>query len=82
MFAVVALEPGAHWMSFKCSPEQFSELIERPGIVPAPYLAEAQWVALADSTVLPRPELKTLLRSAREIVLFKLPKKTQATLGS
>ena len=43
MFAVVCLEPP-HQMSFKCTPEEFAELIERVGIIPAPYLARAMWV--------------------------------------
>ena len=43
MFAVVCLEPP-HQISFKCAPEAFAELIEREGIIPAPYLARAMWV--------------------------------------
>ena len=46
MFAAVNLEPGTPWMSFKCTPEEFAELSERPGCRPAPYLARAHWVAL------------------------------------
>ncbi len=80
MYAVLALEPGGHWMSFKCSPEAFAELIERRGITPAPYLARAHWVALEESSVLSRAELKGLIRSAYDIVFSKLPKKTQDTL--
>ena len=45
MFAVAALEPGAHVFSFKCTPEKYADLIETPGIIPAPYMARAQWVA-------------------------------------
>lgn len=42
MFAVAPLEPAEVWLSFKCSDEEFAELIERPGIIPAPYLARAK----------------------------------------
>jgi predicted DNA-binding protein (MmcQ/YjbR family) len=80
MYAVVPLEPAANWLSFKCSPESFAELTERAGIVPAPYLARAQWVALTESADLPRAEVKALLRSAYETVLSKLPKKTRDML--
>ena len=80
MYAVLALEPSAHWMSFKCSPEDFAELCEREGVVPAPYLARAQWVALESEDAIPRPELKRLVRNAYDIVVAKLPKKTQAAL--
>ena len=46
MFAVMGLEPGPIWLSFKTTPEEFADLLERPGIIPAPYLARAHWVAL------------------------------------
>jgi predicted DNA-binding protein (MmcQ/YjbR family) len=82
MYAVVSLEPGKYWMSFKCSAEDFAELTERPGIDPAPYLARAQWVALAEDNVLPRRELKALIRSAYDQVYAKLPKKVQSGLNN
>jgi predicted DNA-binding protein (MmcQ/YjbR family) len=81
MFAVASLEPGEHVFSFKCSPEKFAELIETPGIVPAPYLARAHWVAFERGDVLPRAETKVLLRQSYNLVFAKLPKKTQATLS-
>jgi predicted DNA-binding protein (MmcQ/YjbR family) len=80
MYAVASLEPGDHWLSFKCAPEDFAELLERPGIVPAPYLARAQWVALQTPDALPRTELKGLLRRAYDVVLAKLPKKNRVAL--
>ena len=80
MYAVAALEPSGNWLSFKCSPEDFADLCERAGIIPAPYLARAQWVALQTEDALPRPELKRLLRNAYDLVFAKLPKKTQAAL--
>jgi predicted DNA-binding protein (MmcQ/YjbR family) len=81
MFAVAALEPGQHWLSFKCSPDDFAELVERPDIVPAPYLARAHWVALQTTDALPRNELRTRLRTAYDLVIAKLPKKARAELG-
>lgn len=81
MFAVTALEPGDHVMSFKCTPEKFGELTDRPGVIPAPYLARAHWVALESFDAIPPAELKVLLREAYELVLAKLPKKARAELG-
>ena len=75
MFAVVCLDPP-HQLSFKCSPEDFGELIEREGIIPAPYLARAMWVqerTLGD--VLEPRERERLLTSAYELVRAKLPKR-------
>ena len=76
MFATVVLEPYTHCMSLKCSPEMFAELVERPGIVPAPYLARASWVALESQDALSRAELERLLREAYDLVFARLPKKT------
>jgi predicted DNA-binding protein (MmcQ/YjbR family) len=80
IYAMAALEPADHWLSFKCSPEDFAELCEREGIIPAPYLARAQWVGLETENAISRPELKRLLRQAYDLAFAKLPKKTQAGL--
>jgi predicted DNA-binding protein (MmcQ/YjbR family) len=80
MFAVARLEPARVWLSLKTSPEEFAELVERPGIIPAPYLARAHWVALESESALPRHELERLLRLAHSLVVAKLPKKLQAAL--
>src|ERR1022692_4075358 len=81
MFAVMPLEPAPVRLSFKCSPEDFAELTERPGIIPAPYLARAHWGALESQEALPAAEIKRLLRKSYDLVLAKLPKKTQAALN-
>jgi predicted DNA-binding protein (MmcQ/YjbR family) len=81
MYAVAALEPGDHWLSFKCSTDDFARLVEQTGIVPAPYLARANWVALETDDALTRSEIKRLLGQARDIVIAKLPKKSRAALG-
>jgi len=81
MFAVIGLEPGSdHCMSFKCTPEKFAELIERDGIVPAPYVARYHWVALERFNALSEKELKALLRTAYDLVLEKLPKRAKADI--
>ena len=83
IFAVAVLEPARVWLSFKCSAENFAELTERDGVIPAPYLARAQWVALERKEALQKEELAPLLREAYDLVFAKLPKKTQqALLGS
>jgi predicted DNA-binding protein (MmcQ/YjbR family) len=80
IFAVTVLEPAKVWLSFKCSAENFAELTERTGIIPAPYLARAQWVALESKEALRKEELAALLRESYELVCGKLPKKTQQAL--
>jgi len=81
MFCGVNLEPP-HQTAFKCSPDEFAALVERPGVRPAPYLARAMWVheeALGES--LDRRELERLLRTAYDLVRTKLPKSKQAAIG-
>src|ERR1035441_3961541 len=46
LFVVAAMEMVPQRVSFKCTPENFAALCERPGIIPAPYMARAQWVSL------------------------------------
>lgn len=77
MFALAALEPGKVLLAFKASPESFAELTERPGIIPAPYLARAQWVGLETQDALPFDELAGLLRISYDLIFAKLPKKKQ-----
>jgi predicted DNA-binding protein (MmcQ/YjbR family) len=81
MYAVTPLEPAPVWLSFKCSADDFGELTEREGIIPAPYMARAQWVALQTEGALPRAEIKRLLTRSYDLVMAKLPKKTQAALA-
>jgi predicted DNA-binding protein (MmcQ/YjbR family) len=82
MYAVVALEPGDQWLGFKCTPEDFARLVERPGIIPAPYLARAHWVSLETSDALSRSEVERLLSQAYWLIFAKLPKKVQERLSS
>jgi predicted DNA-binding protein (MmcQ/YjbR family) len=78
--ALTVLTPAKTWLSFKTSPERFAELTERPGIIPAPYLARAKWVALETKDALPPDELAPLLRESYEMVVAKLPRKIREAL--
>jgi len=79
MFAITPLEPASVFLSFKTSPETFVELTERVDIIPAPYLARAQWVALQTKDALPAEELARLLRESYDMVFAKLPRKVRGT---
>ncbi|MBZ5647553.1 MAG: MmcQ/YjbR family DNA-binding protein [Acidobacteriia bacterium] len=83
MFCVVNLEPQREevLMSFKATEEEFHELQEVEGIIPAPYMAKNKWVALQRWDVLPTQELKRLVRTSYQQVYAKLPKKVQAGFG-
>jgi len=80
MFAVSPLEPAPVCLSFKCSDESFAELTERPKIIPAPYLARAKWVGLESPDAVTRAELGELLRASYQLVVAKLPRRTQEQL--
>jgi predicted DNA-binding protein (MmcQ/YjbR family) len=73
MFAVLNLDPP-HSIAIKCRPEEFAELVERPGIIPAPYMARNMWVQeqeLGES--LDRRELERLLKASYDLVVARLP---------
>lgn len=80
MFAVAVLEPAKICLSFQCSSDDFADLTERPGIVPAPYLARHRWVALEAEDALSRSEIEGFLEKSYRLVLAKLPKRSLATL--
>jgi predicted DNA-binding protein (MmcQ/YjbR family) len=82
MFAVVPLEVARTKISFKCSPENFIELCEREGIIPAPYMARAQWIALETLDALTVLELQELLAESYRLVWEKLPKKRREALAA
>ena len=74
MFAAMDLNPP-HSIGFKCTPEDFGELTERPGVRPAPYLARAMWVQEEVlGSALTRADFERMLRSAYDLVAAKLPK--------
>ncbi len=74
MFTVVNTEQP-HSLAFKCTAETFGELIEREGIIPAPYMARNMWVQERSvGDVLERHELEDLIKASYELVVAKLPK--------
>jgi predicted DNA-binding protein (MmcQ/YjbR family) len=81
MFCVACTEPVVPpkvAMSFKCDDETYAALVEHDGVLPAPYLARAKWVALQQFDTLHTSQLVPLITRAFEIVSAKLPKKRVA----
>lgn len=68
-------------LAFKVEPECFLAFTDRPGIVPAPYMARAHWIAMDAPGVMPKAELEALLRRAYGLVRARLPKKRQRELA-
>jgi len=73
MFTVVNLDPP-HQIAFKCTPESFAELVERQGLIPAPYMARNMWVQeVALGEALERDEFEALVKTSYDLVVAKLP---------
>ena len=82
MFAVVSLEKSdKHFVSCKCTPEKFAELVEVEGIIPAPYMARNHWVTLERFDALRDAEIKALVRESYALVFARLTKKEQKRLS-
>jgi predicted DNA-binding protein (MmcQ/YjbR family) len=82
MFAGVPLEPARVWLTLKADPEEFSELLEHQGVIPAPYMARAKWIAIENERALPRAEVFRLVSKSYELVFANLTKKLQAELAA
>jgi predicted DNA-binding protein (MmcQ/YjbR family) len=76
IFAVLDLGSVPQRLSLKCRPEEFAELTELEGIIPAPYVGRYKWVLLERLSVLPAPELKALIRESYAMVASKTKVKT------
>jgi predicted DNA-binding protein (MmcQ/YjbR family) len=82
IFCITNPEPPGNFLSLKARPEAFPELIEKPGVIPAPYMARNKWVALETEDALPRAEVRALLRVSYDLVRAKLPKKLLKEMGA
>jgi predicted DNA-binding protein (MmcQ/YjbR family) len=71
IFAIAGLDDPR--LCFKCTPETFSELIEREDIHPAPYVGRYKWVMLDRLDAVRWDELQELIRQSYEMVAAKVP---------
>jgi predicted DNA-binding protein (MmcQ/YjbR family) len=82
MFVLVNLDGSERGViSYAAGPERFAELVEREGIVPAPYFARIFWVAVEHWGVLRDREWEAELAAAHAITLAKLPKGVREVLA-
>jgi predicted DNA-binding protein (MmcQ/YjbR family) len=68
-------------LSYAAGPDRYAELLERDGLVPAPYMARIFWVAAERWDVFSEAEWQRELRAAYDLTLAKLPKKVRTTLA-
>lgn len=79
MFAIFECDAPSLY-AFKCDPEDFERLCERPGIIPAPYAARFGWVKVMKPGALKAAEAKKLIAKAHGLVLACLPAKKRAEI--
>ena len=81
MFLIIGLDAQtATSVTFKCTPEEFDELVEIDGIIQAPYCAKRMWACVEDLGAVPVSELERRIRRSYDLVVAKLPKKIQVKL--
>jgi len=82
MFLLLALDGETiAGVIFKCPPDEFDDLVDLDGITQAPYCAKRHWVRVGDLAALPAAELDRRIRHSYDLVVAKLPRKTQAALA-
>lgn len=79
MYCVTHVE-GPLQIAFKTTPEDFSMLIEREGIIPAPYTARYHWVLVEIPGALKVNEWKAYVEKSFRLVFEKLPQKVKRSL--
>jgi predicted DNA-binding protein (MmcQ/YjbR family) len=80
MFCVAGLNPPQN-VAFKVPDEDFEELSESDGFIPAPYMARAKWVLLQKVSKLTKKELEKYIRQSYDLIKSKLSKKLIKELG-
>jgi predicted DNA-binding protein (MmcQ/YjbR family) len=73
IFATLALTAIPQKLCFKCAPEAFADLIERPDIRPAPYVGRYKWVILERLDALSTLEREGFIRQSYEMVASSAP---------
>ncbi|MFC0251605.1 MmcQ/YjbR family DNA-binding protein [Massilia consociata] len=81
MFAVTNRDVPAQGMSFKVDDDRFLALTDRPGILPAPYMARNKWIYVTPQAQLGDEEAAALLRRSYELVFAKLTRKLQRDIS-
>jgi predicted DNA-binding protein (MmcQ/YjbR family) len=80
MFCVTSFEDPFK-ASCKVPDDDFEEMCNRDGIIPAPYLARAKWVQLTNEAGLSKAEWQKIVQQSYSLVAAKLTKKQKTELG-
>ena len=77
MFLVTSPDKVPHTASFKVLEDEFDNLCEREGFMPAPYLARYKWVFIDDINHLNKKEWEQFIRQSYNLIFSKLPAKVR-----
>jgi predicted DNA-binding protein (MmcQ/YjbR family) len=78
IFAMVSLSSVPQRLVFKSDPEEFAELLENEGVVPAPYVGRYKWVMLESLGALPNTEIDRCIKKSYAMVAAKAePRRTR-----
>ncbi len=81
MFLVAGLDEHPTTASFKVPDEDFDEMCQRDGFIPAPYMARNKWVRIDDISRLTKKEWEHFAKQSYDMIKSKLTKKLQKDLG-
>lgn len=79
MFCAAPLT-GSLTISIKVTDEEFGELTNRVGIIPAPYAARYKWITVTELNVFSTKEWETYIKQSFDLVASKLSKKVLKNL--
>ncbi|HWJ27878.1 MAG TPA: MmcQ/YjbR family DNA-binding protein [Flavisolibacter sp.] len=80
MFCVASLDQPFK-CSFKVKDEEFEELSNSDGFMPAPYMARAKWVLVTNPSKLHKQDWEQFILLSYDLVKAKLTKKVRISLG-
>lgn len=81
MFLVTSPDTIPQSASFKVSDEEFDELSQKEGFMPAPYLARYKWVHLDDIKRLTKKQWEHYAAQSYTLISSKLPGKLKKQIG-
>ena len=81
MYLVIGLDEHPTTASFKVHEEEFEEICQRDGFIPAPYMAKNKWVFVDNIKKISKKEWEHYAKQSYDLVKLKLSKKLQKELG-
>lgn len=81
MFLVTSPDSVPVSASFQVTAEEFDELSQKEGFMPAPYLAKYKWVHLDDISRLNKKEWEYYAQQSYTLKAAKLPTKLKKEIG-